>query len=141
MDATIVASIIQSAATLGGALISKWRGEPETDNTQVKIREVIKPNYDYFRITLTETLVAILHALEVSNYDMPVSHLRQRVYPDLRLDRDVQDRFDNEFKYRVEFLRMLGLLQLIGTSEYTISHLGIAFLREARARGDHQRVL
>lgn len=84
--------------------------------------------------------VRILKALESGQ----VAHayiLRQWVYPELHLPEDVARVFEGELHYRLEYLRLHGVLDHVGPTEFEITPLGRWFLEQARRKRDYPNEL
>ena len=83
----------------------------------------------------------VLRVLD-SGDNLPLGKIRSKVYPLLNLTpKEIESAFDDEFKYRLEFLRLNGVVRNTPlTDEYGITLLGKAFLKEARGRKDYENV-
>jgi hypothetical protein len=84
--------------------------------------------------------VRILKALESGQ----VAHayiLRQWVYPELHLAENVARAFEGELHYRLEYLRLHGVLDHVGPTEFEITPLGRWFLEQARRKRDYPNEL
>ena len=142
MDPTIIGAIIQAAAGLAGSLWGKWGGSHAHPTPQeTKIREIAKSHYDALRGGLTVKMVRILKFLRDTDLEPRVAPIRSHIFPDLHLSAVEASHFDNEFKYRLEFLCALGLARRMGTPEYTLTNLGAAFLQEAKDRSDFKAAM
>jgi hypothetical protein len=135
---TVIAALI----TAGGALVGKtleWVGRRD-DKAQADAQTVVTKVYDTLRLNFTDGCVQVLKLLE-SGENQATFQIRGRLYPNLNLDNAIERQFDGEFKYRLEYLRLNGVVTLVGGSEYGITRLGQAFLEEARKRRDYFKVL
>jgi hypothetical protein len=139
MEATIIAAVV----TAGGSFLSKLL-DLHANNPDAKTREraasVAQKTYDVLRRNLTDGSVRLLTLLESGSLLYP-HMIRERLYPSLQVPRECLHEFDAEFHYRLEYLRLNGLLQLVAGREYGITVLGLAFLEEARRRRDYLAVL
>jgi len=134
--------MIQAAGTLADNLLQKWsKSEGEPDAQTEKIGDVMKCHYDDLREGLTVRQVKILKCLRDTVHEPRVLPIRREVYPELQMDVQEAKRFDNEFKYRLEYLTVLGLARHAGASEYALTNLGALFLQEAKTRKDYKPVL
>ena len=68
------------------------------------------------------------------------TQIRERYYPDLFPNPGLTQ-LDKEFGYRMDYLRLHGVVTLIPGGEVGITSLGFAFLAEARRRRDYQEQL
>ena len=118
-------------------MFAKWtKNDKKAESEMPKMREIVSPHYDDLRGALTVRQVKILKFLHINvDHEPRVLPIRRYVYPDLQMNEAEAHRFDNEFKYRLEYLRALGLVSRVGTSEYALTNLGSAFLLEAKDRG------
>src|SRR5689334_8530155 len=131
--------VIEAIANFAGTLLNKVLepGYHKDDKSAAAATKVMSKAYDTLRTDLTDGLVRVLKLLE-NGENLPYSDIRMRVYPSLKLTPEFTTPFDEEFKYRLEFLRLHGLLMKVGSGpEYTITKLGQAFLQEARGRRDY----
>ena len=63
--------------------------------------------------------------------------IRERFYPKIALPEEQLKELDAEFGYRLEYLRLNGVITLVAGREYGITRFGLAFLEEARRRHDY----
>ena len=141
MEAPIIAALV----TAGGSLIGKLlevggrysRNDPEADK---KAGDVTAQLYDTLKQQITDGSFEILLKLESGENQTPFQIVR-RMYPSLSLDREMENLFMGEFRYRLEYLKIIGLLTMVGGSEYAITRVGSAFVEEARKRRDYYRKL
>ena len=138
MEPSVIAAVVSAAGTLLGKVI-EWAGRRD-DAAQKQAKEVIEKAYDALKANFTDGAVTVLKVLENGENQAPFQ-IRHRMYPALTLSKDQEPQFDGEFRYRLEYLRLNGVVTLVGGSEYGITRLGQAFLEEARRRRDYYRVL
>ena len=138
MEPAIILAIVEAAASFGTALLKRWKRSDPQDPVQAEgIRTAVKSHYDDLQAGVTVRLAKILKFLRDSDIEPRVLPIRRFVYSDLQLDVEEARRFDNEFKYRLEYLTAIGLIRRMGASEYALTNLGAAFLEEAKSRGDY----
>ena len=140
MEATVIAAVVSAA---GGLLekVIEWaspKGDDDKANTQAQA--VVIKAYDTLRTNFTDGCVRVLKLME-SGEIQPPNKIRALLYPTLHLVGEAEEHFDGEFKYRLEYMRLNGVLTMVGGSEYGITHLGQAFLEEARKRRAYYSVL
>jgi hypothetical protein len=138
MEPTIIAAVV----TASGGLLSKmieWASK-SNDDAHKKATKVIGKTYDVLKGNLTDGAVRVLKFLEDGRNRMLIQ-LRQSMYPALNLAQNEEGQFNHEFRYRMEYLRLNGVVSFVGGSEYAITRLGQAFLEEARRRRDYPDVL
>jgi hypothetical protein len=138
LSPTVIAALVSASGALLGKVI-EWVGRKD-DAAQEQAKEVIGKTYDTLRANFTDGCVTALKLLENGEAQMPY-RIRERMYPQLNLPQDVVDQLDGEFRYRLEYLRLNGVVTLVGAIEYGITRLGQAFLAEARRRRDYYKVL
>lgn len=138
MEPTVIAALVSVA---GGALskVIDWASKRD-DAADRQAKKVVGKAYDLLKGNFTDGAVRVLKVLEDGRNRMPFQ-IRQSVYPELKLAQDEKDQFDGEFRYRLEYLRLNGVVGIVGGSEYVITRLGQAFLEEARRRRDYPNVL
>ncbi len=134
--ATILPALITASPKLIEIAIQLWRGKDVDAETKKVLDQAYDKLIDYF----TDHCVKVLLALEEGIF-LPIPDLRSRLHPGLQLPEAAIYQFDSEFKYRLEYLRLTGVVALVAGSEYRITRLGRAFLNEARRRRDYSKVL
>ena len=134
--------IIEALVSAAGKLLSKVieSASERDDAAHEQAKKVIKKTYGVLRGNFTDGAVRILKMLEDGRNRM-VFQIRQSMYPTLKLPQNIEHQFDGEFRYRLEYLRLNGVVYFIGGSEYAITRLGQAFLEEARRRRAYPDVL
>ena len=133
MDSIIFAVVSAATRTTIQAIIAAF-GTTDADEEAAR---VIEKTYDVLKLNLTGGCARLLKLLETASltdtlYRPP--QIRKQLYPSLRMSDDNLDAFDGEFRYRLEYLKLNGLVELVSGTEYGISRLGLAFLAEARRR-------
>lgn len=128
-----------------GGLLSKileWGANSQTDAAkEAQADKVIKKTYDTFKGNFTDNTVKVLRVLDDETNLLP-THIRPKLYPDLALQaKATATAFDAEFRYRLEYLCLYGVVRHIGDSEYGITQFGKAFLKEARGRKHYLSVM
>ena len=139
MDSSIMPSIINAVVTAAGPLLGKAI-ELFAGNRDRKAQEpadrVIQKTYDTLKGNLTGGCVKILKLLEFG-YLLYSEDIREKLYPTLQDAQEYLKPLDKEFRYRLEYLRLNGVVTFVPPSEYGITRLGLAFLEEARRRRDY----
>jgi hypothetical protein len=138
VEATILNALIATTPTLIGKAIEWYKGKDEDADAEAK--KIIKKAYDKLRNYFTDHYVKVLLALG-NGIGLPIHELRGRIHPRLQLAGKAIHKFDGEFRYRLEYLRLTGVITLVAASEYRITRLGQAFLEEVRRRRDYNEVL
>jgi hypothetical protein len=132
--ATVISAVVNAAGTLVGKVIELYKkSDAQADE---KTSQVIEKVYDTLRANLTGGCVKILKMLESGSSFYP-NRLREKFYPCLMIPSELVAEFDTEFRYRMAYLRLNGVVTLIADREYGITRLGHAFLEEARRRKDY----
>ena len=135
--ATILNALITTSPTLISKAIEWFKGKDA--NVDAEVEKILNKTYDKLTNYFTEHCVRILLELENGIY-LRIPELRRRLNPGLQLPGEAMSQFDSEFRYRLEYLRLTGVLTLVAGSEYRITRLGQAFLEEARRRHDYINV-
>ena len=136
MEPTIIAAIVSAGGALLGKVIEEFAGKPDP-GAQKQASEVIKKTYETLKGNLTTGCVRILKLLESGSPLYP-KQIREKYYPELQIPEDhLKEKLDTEFRYRMEYLRLNGVVTLIAGREYGITRLGLAFLEESRRRRDY----
>jgi hypothetical protein len=138
----IVAAVVQASGGLLGKVIDVYYAGDHDTKADKETARIIKQTYEPLRWKLTEGCVRILKLLERGDF-LPVCRISQGFYPDLQLPEEHRKALNSELRYRMEYLRLLGAVGLVGgaNGEYGITRLGMAFLEEARRRRDYQETL
>jgi len=119
MDAPVWGALITAGLKVGAWLFERW---PRSKNEQDRAREYVRSNYDTFHGALSDNSVRVLSLLEDSQMRRLVE-VRRHLYPDSSFgSREESDRIDAEFKYRLQFLEMIGVVAH-PMDEYYISQL------------------
>jgi len=139
MDPIITSSLIGAATSLFKTLIQTWGKDKASDKTQAKVEKWADKRFEDFEQALTVNCVKILSFLEYSS-GLRLPEARAKLHPELMLPTNEMHLFDLEFEYRLEYLRLLGILNK-GLREYRLTRLGAAFLAEARKRGKFKEAL
>lgn len=135
MEPTIIAAVVSAAGSLLGKVIELYAGNRDT-RTQEQAASVIQKTYETLKGNLTDGCVRVLKLLESGSL-LYSWMIRERFYPTLQLPQEHLQELDSEFRYRLEYLRLNGVVTLVAGSEYGITRLGLAFLVEARRRRDY----
>ena len=135
VEPTIIAAIVSAAGALLGKAIELFAGKRDP-TAQKQASRVIEKTYETLKGNLTGGCVRVLKLLESGSLLYPPL-IRQKYYPNLQLPEDHLKELDSEFRYRLEYLRLNGVVTLVAGGEYGITRLGLAFLEEARHRRDY----
>ena len=134
----VIAALVTAAGNVIGKIIT-WIGERGA-NGKADADAAIEKAYPTLRGAFTDGCVRILKVLENGQLaHAPI--IRQRVYTDLALPDNIVSAFEGELRYRLEYMRLHGVLAPVGPTEYGITSLGLAFLEQARRRRDYYNVL
>jgi len=134
--------VIAALVTVLGSNISKiirWIGERD-HNGKADADAAIEKAYATLRGAFTDGCVRILKTLESGQLAHP-RRLRQSIYADIVLPDKAAAAFEGELRYRLEYMRLHGVLARVGPTEYGITSLGQAFLEQARKRRDYYDLL
>jgi hypothetical protein len=101
---------------------------------------VVEKTYGTLHSAFTGGCVKILKALEYGDLADP-PRIRELAYPDLKLPENLVSKFDGELRYRLEYMRLHGVVAPVGPTEYGITDLGQSFLARARRKRDYHNVL
>lgn len=135
----IVTVIVKAAGKYLPSIIDNLFKKDES--AQEKARKVVEDTYVKLRSHITDPLFCILLHLEDGNNQAPFE-LRPKVFPNVELgNQTIQRDFDEQFVYRLKFLSLLGLVTMVGGSEYAISRFGLAYINKARELRDYSKVL
>jgi hypothetical protein len=138
LNSPVIAALVSAAGSVIGKIIT-WVGE-KGDSGKADADVAIQEAYATLRGAFTDGCVRILKALENGQLAHALM-VRQRDYTDLILPDHLIAAFDGELRYRLEYMRLHGVLATVGPTEYGITSLGQAFLEEARRRRDYPNVL
>lgn len=139
VDPTIIAAVVTASGSFLGKLVDVYANTSDT-KTRERAASVAQRVYEPLKGNLTGGSVRLLKLLESGSLLYP-QMIRKRMYPELQIPSEYQQAFDGEFRYRLEYLRLNGLVQLVAGAEYGITVLGLAFLQEARRRRDYMAEL
>lgn len=139
VTATIVAALIGGGSALAQPLISRWVSGGTEKETEEKIKEAVHEKYDELKSRLSDNSIRLLHILEPGE-NLADFQLLEKLHVGLEIPDPLRRKFESEFWYRLEYLKLLGLLAPAG-NEYAISNLGKAVLGEARTRNEYQHIL
>ena len=134
--------VIAALVTTAGGVISKiitWIGQRD-ENRKADADAVIEKTYATLRGAFTDGCVRVLKAIENGQLAHP-HRMRRLVYSDLSLPDKVATAFEGELRYRLECMRLHGVITPVGPTEYGITSLGQAFLEQARRKRDFSNVL
>ena len=134
MDPIILAGIIGALATLGAAIFRRRTKESDEKLPPEEVDAALKAHDhgEKLRRGITRTTFSVLEKLE-SGRNCVLSELREQIYPGFApADPEL---FDDQFGYRLVYLRALGLVDRIGAREFAITPAGASFIRLARAHG------
>ncbi|CAN7749679.1 hypothetical protein LJR084_006805 [Variovorax sp. LjRoot84] len=138
MDAVIIAAIITAAFKAAPPIFERvFGGTPSSD---AKIQNFVSRKYSDLQKLVTPPCVKLLKFAEGGTYHS-VKQFRTHLYPNVTFkDHTEEDAFDEEFEYRLRYLVATGFF-MFATGEYYITHLGAAFLADARRKRDFKDVL
>lgn len=141
MEPTIIAALIKAGVNLVALFVESWSKSPPGDKEQKKVEGWLADpgNYESLSKMITKNSVKLLLAAEYGK-GFRIDEFREVLHPKLGLSPKEKPVFDLEFHYRLEYMRLLGVLT-IGMREYRITRLGKAFLAKARANKDYASVL
>jgi hypothetical protein len=144
---TIIAAVVQASGGVLQTVIKLYYGANPDTETQKHAAKIIQKTYNTLRWDLTGGSVRVLKLLENGQLQR-ANMVRKSFYPNLQVLQEhgdpLEEYLDNEFGYRLQYLRVHGL---VGTAagglypEYGITALGLAFLQEARHRRAYLDVL
>jgi hypothetical protein len=134
----VIAALVTVAGNVIGKIIT-WIGERGADG-KAEADAAIEKAYPTLRGAFTDGCVRILKALENGQL-AHAPRIRQLVYTELALPDNMVSAFEGELRYRLEYMRLHGVLAPVGPTEYGITSLGQAFLEQARRRRDYYNVL
>ena len=134
----VIAVLVTAAGNAIGKIIT-WVGE-RRDPARTEADEVVEKAYGTLRSAFTDGCVKILKAMENGQLAHP-PRIREVAYPDLELPENLVSRFDGELRYRLEYMRLHGVIAPVGPTEYGITDLGQSFLERARRKRDYYNVL
>jgi hypothetical protein len=128
VDPMIVAAVVNASGGLLGKMIEVYFGGDHDTRTEKQTDRIIQKTYDHLRWNLTGGSVRVLKLLELGSLYY-VEMIRKRFYPNLQLPEEHVKTLDSEFRYRLEYLRLHGVVGLVGGAhgEYGITRLGMAF--------------
>ncbi len=140
MDLSSIAQLVSLAKDLLPALGAVWNGEPEEDSTQQSIRDIVKEKYSLLRDGVGASSMRILSHLEGCGSCEPSLLILEANPRAGKIAFTAREMLRDEFVYRLEFLKVLGVISAAGPTEYRISHLGKNFVREAKCRNDFPEI-
>jgi hypothetical protein len=138
MNPIIVAAIITAASKAVPTIFQRLTRE--TPDQEERVKRVVSEHYNELKNLVTPVCVKLLKFAEDGTYH-DLFQYREQLYPDMTFsNRTNEDRFNNEFEYRLRYLVATGFFfNAIG--EYYITQLGAAFLAKARDERDFSDVL
>jgi hypothetical protein len=138
MDPVIIAAIITAASKAAPSIFQRVVGA--TSSGGAKIQKFVATKYSDLKNVVSPPCVKLLKYAEDGTYH-DVRQFRTHLYPNVTFrDRTEEDAFDHEFEYRLRYLVATGFFTN-ALGEYYITHLGAAFLAEARNKRDFKDVL
>jgi hypothetical protein len=129
IDPTIAAAIV----TASGGVINKLLELAGKSDPPRQAKKTIDKTYDKLSGVVTTNCVRVLIVLRKTGGKMSEGMILHEVEPMRQRQEPTSQAFENDLKYRMHFLCLLGLVQPT-LSEYAITRLGVAFL--AKAAGD-----
>jgi hypothetical protein len=131
MDPVVIAAIITAASKAAPTIFEKVIFG--TSSSDAKIQKFVSNKYSELKNCVTPPCVELLEFAEDGTYHS-VDQFRKHLYPNMAFN-DFTDEvaFDHEFEYRLRYLVATGFF-INAMGEYYITHLGTAFLAEARDR-------
>jgi hypothetical protein len=143
MSELLTPPVIAALVNAGGSVLNKiitWV-QSSADSGKADADVAIEKTYPILREAFTDGCVRILKAFE-NGQAAHALMVRQRLYTDLVFpDPMIASAFEGELRYRLEYMRLHGVLAPVGRTEFGITSLGQAFLEEARRRRDYYNVL
>jgi predicted nucleotide-binding protein len=122
------------AGHLTDALCEPWDGQPESDQTQIIIRNLVKEFFDSFSRTLTDDDLRIMMHLDICRLCQS-SNLIKHVHNSITsIDRVMEASLRDEFERRIDFLIAHGLISPASGKKVCISHLGKSIVRVFKER-------
>jgi hypothetical protein len=140
VEPTIIAAVVTAAGTLVGKVLELLANNHRDPKAKDLAASVIQKTYETLKGNMTDGCVKVLKLLESGSLSYP-HQIRQRLYPNLHMPPEHLTEFDHEFRYRLEYLRLNGVVALVAGGEYGITRLGSEFLEEARRRRDYYGVM
>jgi hypothetical protein len=142
VEPTIIAAVVSASGRLLGQVIQTYGGAHDP-KAQEAANKVIQRTYETLKGNFTDGCVRILKLLEDGNGKYP-EMIRENYYPTLLSSQGSEaymQALNREFEYRMEYLRLNGVVNHVAGREYFITRLGLAFLEEARRKRDYYGVL
>lgn len=141
MEPTVTVALIAAGAKLFKTFIQVWSTSRGIDNTQKKVKKWISANYDSLHDCLSTDSVNLLADID-GGKRQGLADFINVLYPKHRLRKRALGLLQREFRYRLEFLVLLGVLRhLPAIGCYELTRLGVAFLEQARAKRHYRKVL
>jgi hypothetical protein len=141
MEPTVTAALIGAGAKLFKTFIQVWSTSRGIDNTQRRVKNWISANYDSLHDCLSTDSVKLLAEID-GGRRQGLEDFINVLYPKHRLRKRALGLLRREFRYRLEFLVLLGVLRhLPAISRYELTRLGVAFLAQARAKRHYRKIL
>jgi hypothetical protein len=134
LDPTLAAAIVSAAGGVISTIIgriSRTGDSPE----QSKANQVIDKTYDKLRDEMTDNNVRVLVILE-SGENLAPHQAHSKILR--KFDSDVE--IEEDLRYRMKFLCLLGLLTPVGGSEFAITKLGLSYITKAKQLRDYHNV-
>jgi hypothetical protein len=136
MESVIYAVVSAATKSTIQSIIGAFRSE----DADKEATRVAKKSYEILKRNVSGGCARLLKILETASFTESLlrpNMIREKLYPSIMLSSQDLNKFDDEFRYRLEYLRLNGLVELVSNTEYGISRLGLAFLAEARRRRDY----
>lgn len=141
MSSIVTAALIGAGTRLFTTFFEIWSASQKPDKKQKAINKWINNNYKSLHESLSSDCVRLLAELD-GGKTLRLGDLVKVLYPKLSLTNRNLKLFKDEFRYRLEFLTVIGVLCFLPYQRrYKITRLGVAFLEQARAKKDHHKVL
>ncbi len=136
---TFVAALVNGASK---KIIDMITAAFDKENTggQAQADKAIKKFYSTLQKAFNDNCVRVLKEMEYGQR-VHAGRIRQLLYGDLKSSNKGVGPLEAELNYRLKYMRMHGVLVLVGDTEYQITNLGKAFLNEARRHREYIDVL
>ncbi|MBO0358614.1 hypothetical protein J0X19_11715 [Hymenobacter sp. BT186] len=128
----ILSAIIGALATFGAEVFSKYA--PGKSETKKEADKAVDEVYANLVTQITKGNIKALKILDKEESQSP-EQVREKMYPSIFLVGKQEKEFDGEFRYRLEYLRVLGLTYTHSGTEYSLTALGKSFLNRYKREG------